>query len=42
MELFAHGMVRAALREWRDDERLAAAVLDVGQGTLDPFGPRVP
>lgn len=40
MELFAHGMVRAALREWRDDGRLATAVLDIGQGTLDPFAAR--
>lgn len=37
MELFAHGVVRAALREWRDDGRLATAVLEISQGTLDPF-----
>lgn len=37
MELFAHGMVRAALRKWRADGRLATAVRDIGHGTLDPL-----
>lgn len=37
MELFAHGMVRATLRGWRTDGRLATAVGDIGRGTLDPL-----
>jgi len=37
MALFAHGLVGAQLRRWRADGRLARAVCDIQEGTVDPL-----
>jgi len=37
IELFAHGMVRAQLQSWRADGRLARAVCDIREGSVDPL-----